>query len=454
MNEKYHFIGIGGIGMSGLARILLEGGVEVSGSDLTINSIMKTLQEKGAKIFTEHSGRHISPSMTVVFSTSIAQDNPEYQAAVLLGCRMLHRSDLLLELMEGSKTLAVTGTHGKTTTSALLAWVLSEAGFEPSFAVGGMLTSFQSNAKQGGGEYFVVEADESDGTFLKYAPHGAIVTNIGFEHMDHFQTEEMLLRSFKTFLERVENPDLFFWCGDDERLRKLAQRGTTYGFEEGCQLRATNFCQRGWTSCFDVSFEEKKYSAVEASLTGKHNVSNVLAVFGFALRLGIEETQIRRTLKSFQGVSRRCEKKGEAQEVLFIDDYAHHPTEIKAILHAIRQAVKNRRLIAVFQPHRYTRTKDCLGSYGNIFDEVDELLITDIHAAGEAPIPGISSETILAEVQKNSKIPSFYVSHDNLVAQLSEAVRPTDVVVTLGAGNITQIGPETMKALKKMKADG
>jgi UDP-N-acetylmuramate--alanine ligase len=447
MSERFHFIGIGGIGMSGLARILLEQNIDVSGSDIAASPITEAL---GAKMAIGHNSSNVSPSMTVVYSSGIPRDNPEYQAAVNLKCVMLHRSDLLFRLMQGYKTLAITGTHGKTTTSSLLSWVLSDCGLDPSFAVGGMISQFQSNGRHGKGEHFVAEADESDGSFLRYTPYGAIVTNIGLDHMNHYLSEEALTDAFKKFMSQVENTRLLFWCGDDERLRKLASPGVAYGFGEGCALRASRFRQGGWASSFDLSFEGKQYSSVETALIGRHNVLNALAVFGLALRLGIDEGEIRRAIKSFGGVRRRCELKGETHGVVFYDDYAHHPTEIRAVLGALRQAMPERRLVAVFQPHRYSRTKDCLGAYGNIFDAADVLLITDIYAAGEAPLPGITAETVLAEVRQHSAISSFYFSRRALAEELAKRALPRDVVVTLGAGDITKAGMEAIEALKNL----
>jgi len=257
MTRRYHFIGIGGIGMSGIARILLDQNIEVSGSDIASTTITEDLKNKGAAIFLGQSAENISPTMAVVFSSDIKEDNPEYKAAVKLKCRMFHRSEMLLELMREHHSLAVSGTHGKTSTSALLAWVLYFAGFDPSFSVGGILPQFQSNGKHGNGDYFVAEADESDGSFLRYNAYGAIVTNIGLDHMTHYQTESKLISSFKQFMDQVENPDLLFWCGDDKRLRDMGHSGVTYGFSGDCQLKCSNYRQEGWSSFCDFAFEKE-----------------------------------------------------------------------------------------------------------------------------------------------------------------------------------------------------
>lgn len=449
MTNKYHFIGIGGIGMSSLANILLEKNIEVSGSDVVSTPITERLKKKGATIFLEQSAQNISPSMNVVFSTDIKEDNSEYKAAVKLKCRMIHRSEMLLELMNDHYSLAISGTHGKTTTSALLAWVLCAGGLEPSLSVGGMMPQFNSNGKHGNGDHFVAEADESDGSFLRYNAYGAIVTNIGLDHMTHYKTESNLISSFKKFMEQVENSSLLFWCGDDKRLRDLSCSGVSYGFSNDCQLKCSSYRQEGWSSYCDIAFDGLLYSNVEVNLIGIHNILNAAGVFGMALRLGMAEEKIRQGLKTFQGVSRRCEKKGEHDSVLFIDDYAHHPTEIHTTLKAIREAVPCQRLIAIFQPHRFSRTKDCMGHYGPIFEGVDQLIITDIHSAGEPPIAGVSAQEILKEVRSKSKVSCRYVSRENIVKELVCDIAPKDVVVTLGAGNITTLGDEALMVLNQ-----
>ncbi len=431
--------------MSSLARILLESGYDVSGSDISATPITESLRSLGANISLGQKAENVSPSQTVVFSTDIKANNPEYQAAVELKCEMMHRSDCLLQLTKGKKILAVGGTHGKTTTSSLLAWVMEVCGLSPTFAIGGIVTNFSTNGKAGEGPYFVAEADESDGTLAKYCSHGGIITNIGLDHMDHYQTEESLLDCFRTFFSQVQNRGLCFWCGDDERLKKMNPAGITYGFEQGNQLRADNFRQDGWRSTVDVAFEGRKYADIEISLAGRHNVLNAVAVFGLALKLGAREPKVREGLKSFKGIARRCEIKGEKNGILFLDDYAHHPTEIRATLKAIRDANPHRRIVAVFQPHRYTRTRDCMGTYGQIFNSVDQVIVTDIHAAGESPIPGVEVPVILSELQKDSLANCSYLPRDGLSRKLPSILEKGDVVVTLGAGNITKVGSETLE---------
>lgn len=446
--DKCHFIGIGGIGMSGLAQILLHNKIAVSGSDIQETPLTRNLHEKGAKIFIGQNERNIDAGMTVVYSSGIHKDNPEYQAAIEKKCKMLHRSELLQHIMSGFKTLAVTGTHGKTTTSSLLTTVLHTGSLDPSFAVGGILRQFSTNAKAGKGAYFVAEADESDGTFLKYHPEGAIVTNISADHMDFFGGIEAVIESYKTFIRQVKNPSLLFWCGDDINLKSLKIPGTSYGFNEHNEVQGSHFRQEGWHTYFTITFQGKTYPDIELALTGKHNAQNALAVFGLATRLGVPEDAIRKAFKEFQGVGRRCEEKGTVKTVTVYDDYAHHPKEINATLLAIRQAVEERRLVVLFQPHRYSRTADCLGTYSTIFNHADVLFVTDIYAAGEKPRPGIDSHQIIKEVAPYFPGTIHYSSKEKLIENVLPELRPNDVVVTLGAGDITSMGGQLLNALQ------
>ncbi len=444
---KYHFIGIGGIGMSGLAKILLSKSQTVSGSDISTNAVTEGLKQAGAQIYLGHDGKTITPDMVVVYSSDIKQDNPEYVAALSHKCLLKHRSDMLNDIMQGQKVLAVAGTHGKTSTSALLTSVLHAAHYQPSYMVGGIVTQFQSNSGWGKGDYFVAEADESDGTFLKYAPYGAIVTNIDNDHMNHYGTDEELNLSFKKFMQQVSSSNHLVWCGDDERLTNLHPSGISYGFGARCQARLSNFRQAGWNVIYDLTFKGKHYSAIQVSLTGKHNALNSAAVFVLALQLGVPEQAIRLGLQQFKGVGRRAEKKGVVREIHFIDDYGHHPTEIEATIKAIRQAYGERRLVVVFQPHRYSRTKDCLGTFGPPFKYADEVILTDIYSAGEKPIAGLTHEPILAEISAYTHCQ--YVPRPQLAQTLMNQLRPHDVVLTIGAGDVTKVSKETLDAMAK-----
>jgi UDP-N-acetylmuramate--alanine ligase len=437
--NNYHFVGIGGIGMSALARILMQRNARVSGSDLAPSAVTEALRSAGAQLFYGHSPEHVKRYTTVVYTSDVNAEHPEVLAARKLQCPLLHRSELLAALMQGHRALAITGTHGKTTTTSLLTWVLRCAGLDPSYAIGGLLAQQQGNAGHGTGDIFVAEADESDGSFLRYMPEGAILTNIDLDHLSHYGSEEALIAAFATFAAQVKSPRLLFWCGDDRRLQQQHLPGTAYGFGAHCPLRVTGYAQKGWHVVMDVEWEGNAYRGVDVALTGRHNALNALAVFGMALRLGVDESRIREALRTFPGVGRRCERKGEHHTILVIDDYAHHPTEVQTTLAAIRQAVAPRRLIAIYQPHRYTRTLECVGTYGAMFDSADEVLITDIYGAREVPIPDVTHEVILREVLAQSSVPCRYVPRHQLLAQLQTLARPYDVVVTLGAGDITAL---------------
>lgn len=440
MDKKYHFIGIGGIGMSALARILLDKKIPVSGSDLSFSTNTKELAQKGAVINKGHSAKHISPQHTVVLSSIIRESNPELIAARALNCRIMHRSELLADLMQGERTLVCTGTHGKTTTSSLLTTVLVGSGLDPTFAVGGMLQGL--NGRLGKGGFFIAEGDESDASFLNYHPEGAIITNIGLEHMAHYKSVEDLHHAFKTFIGQITNDSLFFYCGDDSELSRLADhRGVSYGFSETCALRITHYRQEGWTSYFDMSFEGNTYKDISLNLIGRHNALNAGAVFGLALGLGIAEEKIRESLKTFSGVDRRCQKKGNLESVLQLDDYAVHPTEIKKTLDSIREVIEERRLVVLFQPHRYSRVRDLLTDFGTSFAVADQVYVDNIYPAGEEPIAGITIEQVIEEIALHSRVPCEKWSR--------QALMPHDVFVTMGAGDVTYVH-DTLPSPKKL----
>lgn len=435
--------------MSALARILLSKNIQVSGSDLSSNRITDNLVKAGANIYIGHKAECILPDMTVVYNSQVKEDNPEYAAAIALKCPILHRSDLLLQLMNDYKTLTVTGSHGKTTTSSLLSAALIEGGAEPGYAIGGIAPQLQSNGGIGNGTYFVAEADESDGSFLKYHSWGAIVTNIDNDHMDFYKTNEALERAFRQFIQGVSNKNYLFWCADDPRLAALKPEGISYGFSPHCKLRLSDFKQNGWKIIFSIHFEGREYQNIETALIGKHNALNAAAVFGLALRVGIPESSIRKALSEFQGVERRCEVKGSAHGVLVIDDYAHHPAEIQATLKAVRESIHEKKLIVVFQPHRYTRTQECMSQFKTAFAEADEVFIPDIYAASEVPIPGITSQNIVKEILTHSKTKCSYLPPENMAENILTHIRCHDVVMTLGAGDITFLGKEILSLINK-----
>jgi UDP-N-acetylmuramate--alanine ligase len=350
--------------------------------------------------------------------------------------------------MHKNAALLVSGTHGKTTTSSLLAHLLMESRYNPSFAVGGIIKNCDTNGKYGIGPYFVAEADESDGSFLKYNPFGAIITNIDDDHYDYWRSKKALVEGFRQFTNQISSPEHFFWCGDDELLRTLKLKGISYGFEEGNHLKVLSFRQEGWKNLFDVQFENKRYSEIEVPLIGAHNVLNAAAVFGMGLRINIPESSIRNAFTSFQGIGRRTDFKGECQSISAYDDYAHHPTEIFATLRAIKHAIDKRRLVVAFQPHRYTRTRDCFAEFGPAFSSADRVILTDIYSAGEKTIEGINAVMLLKKIQESSPVNICYSNRKDLSHFLCSILQKHDVLVTMGAGDITKIGPEVLARLK------
>ncbi len=451
MKNNVHFIGIGGIGMSALAQLLLERHVAVSGSDLGTTYITKMLEKGGAKVYIGHSAGHVLPGSTVVYTTGIAESNPEYLAAKDLGCLLLHRSDLLKLISKSYQLLAVTGTHGKTTTSALLTHVLKDAGIDPAFAVGGVLPQYHSNGGDGKGPYFVVEACESDGTFLKYMPFGAIITNIDSDHLDYYGSEKALHVAFFDFIDLVASTEHLFWCGDDPHLKQYHPVGVSYGFGDHCMLRISNYVQNGWQIEFDLDFKGQHWSRIKLPLIGWHQALNAAAVFGLAYALGVSEESVRHAFMTFKNVKRRCELKGEYNSIKLYDDYAHHPAEIKTTLEAIKSAIGDKRLIVVYQPHRYTRARDCMGMFSSVFNAADEVILTNIYPAGESPIDGISDKVIFEDIALAHSGSVQFVRNEQLIEFLASILRPDDVLVTLGAGDVTYVGEKLLTYLREKK---
>ncbi len=405
--RKYHFIGIGGVGMSALARIMLQKGYEVTGSDSKESYVTSALEKAGARISYVHRKENIELGAIVVYSTAIKKDNPEWVP------NMLHRSELLQELLNEKKAIVVAGCHGKTTSTSLLAHIC--ASIDPSFVVGGFSPSLgDSNGYLGKGEYFIAEGDESDGSFLKASPTGAIITNIDFDHLDYWKTKEALLAAYETFSNGVIDKSFLIRHED---------------------LQVTNIRNQ----LFDIEFEGKSYKDIGLSLIGRHNVFNAAGCFGMALKLGVTEEKIREGLISFKGVKRRLEWKGVLNGATIYDDYAHHPQEIEATLAALKGVFQDQRKIAVFQPHRYTRFKDFMDEFADAWKDADELIVTDIYSAGEEKIEGV---TIDAFLKKLTKKLVTYVPRENLVSFLQSKVRPNDIVVTLGAGDITKVSAD------------
>lgn len=449
----YHLIGIGGIGMSALARILLQKGETVHGSDASASALIDQLKKEGAKITIGHFEESVFPGMAVVYSTDIKETNVEWKKAKELHLPMFHRSEMLDQLMREKKPLLVTGTHGKTTTTALLAEVICEAKLTPSFVVGGILRSQNTNAQSGKGDYFVAEADESDGSFLKTPGFGAIVTNLENEHLNHWGSEEKLDEAFAQFFTNVKNANHLFWCCDDPRLVQLNPPGSSYGFSEKAKLRISHYRQKENGIVFDLFFEGQIFSEVELSLFGRHNALNGAAVFGLALSLKVPEEAIRSALRKFSGTKRRLECKGEAGGVVLYDDYGHHPTEISVTLKALRERIGEKRLCVVFQPHRYSRVRDLLKEFVHCFEEADLVFLTDIYTAGESPLSGISTEILYEEMRKKIGRKLHYIPRNQLEQEVARLAKPQDVLLTIGAGDVTRAGEPILNLLTKNRAE-
>lgn len=449
MKETYHFIGLGGIGMSALARILLQKGHVVSGSDRTDSELLQALKKEGAEVQIGHGSLMKLEKKIVVYSSAIKETNVELAMAKQQGASLLHRSDLLDLLMQGKKNLLVTGTHGKTTTTALLASTLLEASFDPTLALGGYLRSLNTNGKVGLGDYFVAEADESDGSFLKTAAFGAIVTNLGRDHLDYWQSEENLRSGFIQFLSQVKMAEHLFWCGDGPALASLCSKGYSYGFSPLADLCISEFQSTEKGIVFSLCFKGKNYRKIELSLSGRHNALNGAAVFGLGLTLGISEEILRKAFQKFAGTGRRLEKKGETHGISLYDDYGHHPTEIAATLEGLRERIRERRMVVLFQPHRYSRVADLWEQFFSCFESADLVVLTDIYSASESPINGINSESFYQAMQEKLKTKIHFIPRASLEIAILEILKPLDVVLTLGAGDITSAGIPILEKWKE-----
>ncbi len=452
LKEKIHFIGIGGTGMSGLARILLELGYQVSGSDIKASDVTQQLSDLGAEIHIGHTPENVDGAGTVVVSTAIQNDNSEVKEARGKGIPIIHRADVLAGIMELRKSIAVAGAHGKTTTTSMIALVLEKNRLDPTVIVGGILQNIGGNAKLGQGSYLVAEADESDGSFLKLNPHLAVVTNIEDDHMDHYGSMENILKAFEEFLTKIPDHGLLILCADDSNIRQLISRCnkpySTYGIQPGARYTARNIGNRGLVTYADIFDGENFLGQLTLNVPGQHNLSNALAAVVTGMSLGLEFSEIAKALEEFRGVKRRFQLLGEVKDIQVVDDYAHHPTELRATLNAARQT-EAKRVVAVFQPHRYSRTKQLYEEFGKSFAEADVIVVSEVYAAGETPIPGINAELIIKAIEQTEGRPvHFCATLDQTTAYLEEITKPGDLVLTLGAGNIWTVGVELVNRLR------
>jgi len=449
--QKVHFIGIGGVGMSGIAQILLSLGHQVSGSDAKTSAVTERLQELGARIYEGHSPTNVTDAEIVVTSSAIRPDNQEVLAASRIGIRIVPRARMLGLIMKEQKGIAVAGAHGKTTTTSLAAFLLERAGLDPSYVIGGEAAEI-GNAKAGAGEYLVAEADESDGSFVLLDPTIALVTNVENDHLDHYHTLENIAQAFKDFLMRVRPGGVMVLCADDPILHRLAGEMETpvitYGHSPDAEYRLESFSLNCITSGADVYRRGEFLGRLELSIPGRHNLLNALGVLAVGLHLGLEFGEIVGILKTFRGVKRRFETIGEISGVRVVDDYAHHPTEVQATLEAARQTNPGR-LIAVFQPHRYTRTQFLHKEFGASFATADVVLLNSIYSAGETPIEGVTAQLIVDEIKKHRKDGvGYFETQDELVSYLSGMAQAGDLILTLGAGDIRESGFALLKRLE------
>ncbi len=440
-----YMIGIGGSGMSGIAEILLNLGYEVYGSDMSSSKTVANLQALGANIYIGHDAKNVQQVDVVVKSTAISDDNPEIVQAKSLGIPVIARAEMLAELMRLRRGIAVAGTHGKTTTTSFVSAIFDEAALDPTVVIGGLLNAYGSNAHLGSGDYLIAEADESDGSFLCLFSLINIVTNIDKDHIDFYGDQEAIDKAFIQFMNSIPFYGLNVVCGDDAGIQRLISQVKrpvmTYGFEENNRIRAEVIeCAR--TSCFKVFLDNELLGEVTLSQPGKHNVLNALAAIGVALDVGIEFEVAARGLSNFGGVGRRFELKGEKDGVIVIDDYGHHPVEIKATVETMLAAYPDRRLVVAFQPHRFSRTQALFGDFCTCFAGIDKLLLTEIYGASESPIAGVNGLNLAQGIKQVSKIEvDFYQDMEELASNLNSILQEGDIFLTLGAGSITNLGP-------------
>jgi UDP-N-acetylmuramate--alanine ligase len=444
--QKLHFIGIGGIGMSGIAELLLNLGYHVSGSDLKQSQATERLGSLGGEIHIGHSPANIKDANVVIISSAVHADNIEVIEARKLQIPIIPRAEMLAELMRLKYGIAIAGSHGKTTTTSMIATVLVNGGFDPTAVIGGRLNAFGSNAKLGNGDFLVAEADESDGSFLKLSPAVAVVTNIDREHLDYYENLSKIQNAFVTFANKVPFYGTAVLCFDDPGVRsiipKIERRVVTYGTDDQSDLTASCIEFLNFGSSCQVRYKGIPLGILRLCIPGEHGILNALAAVATGLELEIPFHKIAAALESFQNADRRFQVRGEKRGVLVVDDYGHHPTEIIATLRAARQAC-NRRIVAIFQPHRYTRMQALEEDFARAFDDADFLVVLPIYAAGEQPIPGISAERVIARIKGLGHPEAVYADDFSKAQQiLKDALRGGDLLLTLGAGDVWKVGEE------------
>ena len=453
--QRIHFVGIGGIGMSGIAEVLLTLGYSVSGSDLKLTPLTDRLANLGASLHAGHLPENVHGTPLVVTSSAIRPDNPEVVEARRLGLQVIPRAEMLAELMKLKESIAVAGAHGKTTVSSMVAVLLASAGLDPTAVIGGRLDAFGSNARLGKGRLMVVEADESDGSFLHLEPTLAVITNLDREHLDHYRDMDEIEDAFLSFAGKIPAEGAVILCADDERLRRVAgrlkplsRRIISYGFREDATVRAVKLELKGEGSTFDVLMEEGMRGPLSLRVPGRHNVLNSLAAVAVGLELRIPFDKIRRGLEAFTGVDRRLQVTGVFDGVTLVDDYCHHPSEIRATIEAV--LLRNpRRLWAVFEPHRYTRTAQLMDEFSRAFKDCPRVDVLDIYPASETPLPGVNAERLVDQMRSNGAGSVTYAPESaELIDRIVREAQPGDLIVTMGAGSISKIASQLVKAFE------
>jgi UDP-N-acetylmuramate--alanine ligase len=453
--RKLHFVGIGGIGMSGIAEVLLNMGFQITGSDLQLTEVTQRLVGLGASVAQGHRASQVGDADVVVISSAVKPSNPEVLEAHRLKIPVIRRAEMLGELMRMKYGIGIAGTHGKTTTTSMTGLVLTEGGLDPTMIVGGKVRSLRTSAKLGSGQYLVAEADEFDRSFLRMAPTIAVVTTLEAEHLDCYTNLDDIKGAFVEFVNKVPFYGVVVLCLDEESLQSIIPqiqgRMITYGLSPQADIRGSNLAFRGLASAFDLVVRGKKLGRITMKIPGIYNVKNSLAAATVGLELGISFVKVKKALESFTGVYRRFEVKGEVGEVMVVDDYAHHPTEIQATLRAAKRGL-GRRIIAIFQPHLYSRTRDFCGDFGKSFFQSDMLVVTDVYAAREEPIEGVSGELVAKAAREHGHRKVIYIQDkEKVVTYLAAQVQSGDVVITMGAGDVYRIGEQLIQLLGKRK---
>ena len=457
--KRIHFIGIGGSGMSGIAEVLINEGYEVTGSDKSRSNVTEHLEKIGARIAYEHHAKNVDGCQVVVTSTAVKSDNVEVQSAREQTIPVIRRAEMLAELMRMKQGIAIAGTHGKTTTTSLVATVLAGGNLDPTVVIGGKLKSVGSHAKMGQSEFLVAEADESDGTFLKLTPTIAVVTTLDEEHMDFYKTLDNIKEAFLTFLNKIPFYGTSVLCLDEPNIQslipRLEKRFITYGLVSQGDYTARNIRVKGLDAQFDVFYQGEELGTIHSVAPGKHNVLNTLAAVAVGMELNLTFDTIAQSLKNFTGVQRRFEIHHNSESLVVVDDYGHHPVEIKATLRTAQEVWPDRRLVVVFQPHRYSRTQTQMEHFWSAFYDSDTLIINDIFPAGEEPIEGVHSKAIVDGIRKfGYKKAEHVATAKDTLKRLSQVLQPGDVFMTLGAGNVWELGRDLLANLPERFREG